>query len=595
MQRLKLAPGRWDLTDALPEGEGPRLEKRLTDLRSKTSRFEAQRDRLKAFARGDVEGALRLYESIAGDVARITSQAYMKYTADTSDQRAKASMDRSEDVKAEIDNKILFFRLWWTGLGDSETSRLFPSNPDHRYFLGVWRNLRRFTLDEKVEQAVNLKNVTGFSGWTHHYDKIVSDFTFSFKVRGKAVRGPTGSPKVVVADVTRLFASPDPAAREAAYHALLSKYAANGEVLGEVYRTIARDWNNENVKMRGYASAIAPRNLENDVSDLAVETLLKVCRKNAGVFQEFFRLKAKMLGIGRMSRYHIYAPLMKKESKIGYAEAVEMVMDAFREFDPKVAKLALGVFEKGHVDAMPRVGKTNGAYCMSITPEVVPYLFLNFSGVTRDVYTIAHESGHAVHSQLSSSHSVLTFHPPLVLAETASVFGEMILFDKYMREEKDAELRRSVLLEKLSSMYATVGRQAYFVVFEKEAHPKVIEGATVSDLCALYSSVLKEQFGSAVSVPDEFKWEWTYIPHIYHTPFYCYAYAFGNLLSLALYDSYTKEGRSFVPRYLKLLSYGGSETPAKVLDEVGVDMSSEKFWQGGFDVVRRMTSELRKL
>ena len=232
---------------------------------------------------------------------------------------------------------------------------------------------------------------------------------------------------------------------------------------------------------------------------------------------------------------------------------------------------------------------------MSVTPEVVPYLFLNFSGATRDVYTIAHESGHAVHSQLAAGHSVLTFHPPLVLAETASVFGEMILFDKFMREEKDAELKRAVLLEKISSMYATIGRQAYFVVFENQAHPAVNEGSTVSDLCDVYSSVLKEQFGEAVEVPEEFRWEWTYIPHIYHTPFYCYAYAFGNLLSLALYDAYMKRGRSFVPKYLRVLGYGGSERPGKILSQVGIDVTSAGFWQSGFDVIRRMVDELQKL
>jgi len=182
-----------------------------------------------------------------------------------------------------------------------------------------------------------------------------------------------------------------------------------------------------------------------------------------------------------------------------------------------------------------------------------------------------------------------------VLAETASVFGEMILFDKFMREEKDAGLKRAVLLEKISSMYATIGRQAYFVVFENQAHKAVSEGSTVSDLCNVYSSVLKEQFGDVVKVPEEFRWEWTYIPHIYHTPFYCYAYAFGNLLSLALYDAYLKEGRSFVPKYLRVLSYGGSESPGKILDQVGIDITSAGFWQSGFDVIRRMVDELQKL
>jgi oligoendopeptidase F len=593
LQRLKFALGRWDLNDVLPAGV---VGRRLAGLRTKAERFESMRARLASLGREDVLSALRLYEEINDDLGRLIARSYMEYTADTGDQRAKAGLDLAEEMKAEIDNRVLFFRLWWTGLDDGEVARLAPDDPDFRYYLSLWRKLKPHTLDEKVEQAVNLKNVTGFSAWSHHYDKIVSDFTFTIKVRGKVMKDASGKPKKMVMDeVTRLFYSPDTATREAAYKALLGKFAENGEVLGEVYRTIVRDWKNEFVKLRAYSSAIAPRNLENDVDDRAVQTLLQVCRKRAAVFQDFFRVKSKLLGMKRMTRCHIYAPLAQKQVRVSYEEAVRRVRDAFEEFDPKVARLAMRVFEVGHVDSTPRKGKTGGAYCYSVTPRVVPYLFLNFAGVNRDVYTIAHESGHAVHSQLASSHSVLTFQPPLVLAETASVFGEMILFDKYMREEKNPELKRAVLLEKLSSMYGTIERQAYFVVFEEQAHPAVNEGATVSDLCSAYSKTLGEQFAQAVRVPDEFKWEWTYIPHIFHTPFYCYAYTFGNLLSLALYDAYLREGKTFVPRYLKLLSYGGSESPGKVLEEVGVDLSSAQFWEGGFKVVSRMVGELQRL
>jgi len=596
LRRAGFEPGRWNLEDALPRGAGRGMQERLEAAGEKAARFEEFRGRLNRFTAGDVGSTLVLYESIVDDLSKTSAYAYMRYSADTADQQAKAAIDTAEDLRAEVDNRVLFFRLWWAGLEDSRTAGLTPANTDHRYVLDLWRKLKPYTLEEKVEQAINLKNVTGFSAWTHHYDKIVSGFSFTVKTRGRILKDAAGKPKKMVVDeVARLFASTDPAIRTAAYSTLLKKYADNGDLLGEVYRTIVRDWRNENVKMRGYPSAISPRNLENDVPDASVETLLKVCRANGSVFQDFFRLKAKMLGMKKMSRYHIYAPLVKKERKVAYADAVRMVFDAFGEFDAGFARMARRVFDQGHVDASPRQGKRNGAYCMSVTPEVVPYLFLNFSGATRDVYTIAHESGHAIHSQLAAGHSVLTFQPPLVLAETASVFGEMILFDKFRREERDPELKRAVLLEKISSMYATIGRQAYFVVFENQAHPAANEGSTVSDLCNVYSSVLKEQFGEAVNVPEEFRWEWTYIPHIYHTPFYCYAYAFGNLLSLALYDTYLKEGKSFVPQYLKILSYGGSESPGKILDRVGIDIASAGFWQSGFDVIRRMVDELQKL
>ncbi len=596
MQALDFKPGNWDLKDAVPGADDEGAGALAAGLKAKAAKFEKLRQKLESFTREDMEAAMKAYEELAEHGSRITAFAYMRYSTDTADQKVKAALDRAEDLKAEVDNSLVFFRLWWTGLSERDASRLAPADPDHVYFLSQWRKLKPHTLDEKVEQAVNLKNVTGFSGWTHHYDKVTSTFTFTLKAGGRGGKGKGGKPrKLVVDEVVRLFSSSDPKAREAAYRALLDTYASNGDVLGEVYRTIARDWNNEQLKLRSYGSAIAPRNLENDVGDKAVGTLLDSCRKNRGVFQDFFKTKGELLGMKKMSRYHIYAPLSKKERTIEYSDAVSMVLAAFKDFSPKAGELALNVFARSHVDSSPRKGKTHGAYCMSVTPGVVPYLFLNYAGAQRDVYTIAHESGHAIHSQLSSAHSVLTFHPPLVLAETASVFGEMILFDKFMRQERDPEVKKGVLLDKISSMYATIGRQAYFVVFENAAHPAVIEGATVSDLCDTYLKLLREQFGSGMVVPEEFKWEWTYIPHIYHTPFYCYAYAFGNLLSLALYDAYTKEGESFVPKYLRLLSYGGSRSPEEILDEVGVDINSAAFWQGGFDVVRRMVSELQEL
>lgn len=591
-----MRPASWNLEDLLPAGKTNVFERTEEGLKSATKHFEAVRKDLPRFGKSDVAKALTLYEKIDDSLVRLLCFAYLRFSEDTKNQRMKALLDRTEELRADVDNGILFFRLWWIGLSDEKAVSLMPANPDHLYFLTTLRKMKPHTLEERVEQVVNLKNTTGFSGWVHHYDQITTGYTFELKVRGKVVRDRGGKPKEFVRDeMSQLYASPDPARREAAYKSVLAKYAAGGSVLGEVYRTIVRDWRNEYVKLRGYPTAISVRNLENDVPDQSVETLLSVCHKNVGVFQDFFSLKAKMLGKRRLSRYDLYAPLLRKEKKLSYANAVDLVMGAFSEFDSGFARLALRVFKEGHVDSKPRKGKETGAFCMGVTPKVVPYLLLNYSDRMRDAYTIAHESGHAVHSQLASSHSVLTFQPQLVLAETASVFGEMILYNRMMRDEKDDEVKRDVLLDKISTMYATIGRQAHFVIFESEAHKSVIEGATVSDLCSLYLKDLRGQFGSQVEVPDQFEWEWASIPHIYHTPFYCYAYAFGNLLSLALYERYSKEGKDFVPTYLQLLSYGGSASPAKVLEGVGVDISSTRFWQDGFDVISRMVGELKKL
>lgn len=596
LQRQKWAPGEWNLEDVSPGRGDDAVARASKDLTARAEKFEALKPRLSALGKGKVEGALKMYEALVEGQSRIGARAFMEYSANTSDQGAKARLDCAEDLTAGIENRALFFKMWWTGLSDREASKLLPSNPDFRHFLGLWRKAKPHLLDEKVEQAINLKNVTGFSAWSHHYDRTVAGFSLVVKVGGKPLTDSAGRPRrMTVEEAAKLFASPDPPTREGAYKAVMEKYAENGQAIGDVYRTIVRDWKNEQVTLRKYSRPISSRNLENDVSDEVVQTLLTACRSESKVFQAFFIAKAKMLGMKKMSRYHLYAPLSMKEKRVEYEDAVGRAMKAYDGFDHEFGRLARRTFEAGHVDSSPRPRKRNGAYCYSFAPGAVPYIFLNFTGVNRDVQTIAHESGHAIHSQLASSHSMLTFHPPLVLAETASVFGEMILFDSQMREEGDNEVKKAILLDKISAMWATILRQAYFVVFEETAHPAVAEGADVSKICDIYSSVLKEQFGDAVEVSDEFKWEWTYLPHIFHTPFYCYAYSFGNLLSLALYDMYRDEGRSFVPKYKKLLAHGGSTSPEEVLREVGVDLGSAKFWKGGFNVVGRMVDDLLSL
>jgi oligoendopeptidase F len=362
-----------------------------------------------------------------------------------------------------------------------------------------------------------------------------------------------------------------------------------------MYQARARDWHNENVSLRKFSSAMSVRNLVNDVPDEAVNALIEVTRKNSKIFHRFFKLKAKLLGVDKLRRYDIYAPVVKSDKKFDYNDATKMVFDSFRDFDPKIADMAQRVFEQERVDSEVRKGKRDGAFCASINPEDTPYVLLNYQGRARDVATMAHELGHAIHAMLASHHTAFTFHSSLPLAETASTFGEMMLTDKLLAEEKDESVRRDILFKQMDDAFATILRQVYFALFERDAHKKIQENASVDDLSAMYMENLKEQFGDAVEISDEFKWEWVSIPHIYHVPFYVYAYAFGQLLVFSLYQQFKAEGESFKPKYLKILSAGGSESPAKILEEAGVDIRSAEFWQGGFDVLSRMVDELEKL
>jgi len=428
--------------------------------------------------------------------------------------------------------------------------------------------------------------VTGVGFIRKLYDQYTERFVFQITVDGK-------KKKFLKPQIVSLFHSPDPNKRRAAYRSLLKVYGANEDVLGEIYRTVVLDWKNEAVDLRGYDSPISVRNVLNDVSDETVETLLNVCRKNRTVFQRYFKAKAKLLGMKKMSRYHIYAPISAEEKEYPFPEAVKLVLNALKGFSPEIAELAEKVLRENHLDSQVRKGKRGGAFCATASPSITPFVLVNYTGKQSDVFTLAHELGHAVHSLLAADKSILVQHAPLPLAELASIFSEMVLTER-LYETASREEKVYLIARQLDDMYATIMRQAYFTVFEKDAHKTIAEGATVNEVSDIYYRNLKEQFGTALWLPENFRYEWTYIPHFYHTPFYTYAYSFGNLLTVAVYQKYLKD-RTFVNQYIEILSAGGSENPEELLKKADINVKSEQFWQTGFDYIQKRTEELEKL
>jgi oligoendopeptidase F len=588
----------WNLKDVLPAHAGPEFEAEVKSLQNDAERFERRKEHLTpTIPATELREALRRYEGLQANDARFKWYAYLYFSQDTTSQDARTFKSRMDELDAEVSNRTVFFDLWLTRLDDEAAKRLLPKlDKDHRYYITKLRKLKPHVLDEAVEQAIKTKNTTGRMALIQLYEQITSAFEYTVWTDGKTLKDDKGQTKKLTrGELVRLVFGPDAQLRQAAYKALFREYLPTRDVLGEIYRTLVRDWRNEYIKTRHYQSPIAVFNMANDVPDEAVDTLLSTCRKNSAVFQEFFSMKAKLLHIKPMNRYHIYAPLQKSQKKILYPDAVDMVLEAYNSFHPRLGELAKRVFTEDHVDAEIRKGKLSGAYCMTITPKIVPYVFVNYDDSITNVMSVGHEVGHALHAMLASGHSQLTFHAPTALAEIASIFGELILTEKLMEEEEDPQTRQDLLVLVLSELYATVPRQAYFVVFEKEAHTAVDQGATVDKLADIYIAGLREQFGDAVTVPREFKWEWVTIPHIYRYPFYCWTYSFGNLVTLGLYNMFKEEGDSFKPKYIKLLSYGGSASPGKVLSEVGVDIRSEEFWQGGFQIIKDMINNLKKL
>jgi oligoendopeptidase F len=576
---------RWILTDLL-EAPVERLEQHLADLDAHVKRIESARPTLSpTISSNAFQSIMKELEAVARGSSNLGAYAYLWFSENTKDLKARSFKTRVEERLAAINNRLLFFDLWWQGVDEPTANRLMADSHDLRYYLETIRRHKPHTLSEPEEKIINIKNVTGRSAITTLYEVVTNGLSFVIKDRGKK--------KVVSREELMSYVrSPKGAMRQAAYAEFYRVFSAQRDLLGEIYKTLVNDWKAENLSLRGFSSPIATRNLGNDVPDEAVEALLSVCAKNAGVFQSYFKLKARICGIKPMSRYHLYAPHRTESKKYKYADAVALVREAYRGFSPRLADLVDQVFNDRHIDAATRPGKIGGAYCYSVVPGRTPYVLLNYTGDARDIATMAHELGHAVHGMLAGDHSVFTFHATLPLAETASVFGERILSDALMRQETRKAVRQGLLLSQLDDMYATVMRQAYFVRFERMAHQMIADGATADQLAHAYLGELRQQFGKAVTVPDEFRWEWLTIPHIFASPFYCYSYSFGNLLVLALYRMYQEQGQNFVPKYLDLLQTGGSESPDRILRKLGVDMTAQRFWQSGFDTMREMVAQL---
>ena len=583
----------WDLSELLPQATEAEITARLADIEEEVGAFEGLRARLEseALTRDELMTAVRRYESIIRKTWTLGYYGMLWFSADTQSTAAITFQNRLQQVMTSIQNRLLFFDLWWKGLDDAAAAALLPdadAQPDYAFFLEDLRRTRPFTLDEKSEQLINLKDADGMSGLMTVYTMLTNRLEFKLTV--------DGDEQTLTRDALMGYVhSPDAELRAAAYQELYRVYEGEAKILAQIYNNRVRDWYNEQVQIRGYSAPIAVRNVANDVPDAAVEALLEVARRNAPVFQRYFRLKARWLGVDKLRRYDIYAPLATSDRKIGYSQAVDIVLDTFRRFDPAVATLAQRVFDQDHIDSEVRKGKRGGAFCATVRPDLTPYVLVNYTGKVRDVATVAHELGHALHSLLAADHSMLTQHPSLPLAETASVFAEILLTERLMAEEGDPLVRRELLASAVDDMYATVMRQAFFVLFEKDAHQAILDNASPEQLNALYMENLREQFGDSVEVAPEFQYEWVSIPHIYNTPFYCYAYSFGQLLVLSLYRRYQQEGDAFKPGYLKLLAYGGSARPEHILHEAGVDMTDPDFWQGGFDVINSMIDELEAM
>jgi len=588
--------GKWDLTDLVDDSLKTKSDLLVENIKRKVKEFENNRVILKRDLGITIfEGLLRKIESIMEDLSIVNSFAQLKYAADTSSNEAASLVLQTEKLSSEISNKILFFDLWFKKeLDENDAQRLVDSiSPVYREFLKYKRLLAKYSLNESEEKIINTLEVTGPTALVKIYDRMTNNFEFTIiRKRGKkkVIRTFTNKEKLI-----SLIRSPKAKEREFAYKALFKTYEKNSGVLGEIYQNLVTQWKDENISIRGFKSPISVRNIYNNIDDTTIETLLSVCRKNVTMFHDYFKEKAKLIGVKKLRRYDLYAPISSKNTpKFTFKNATKLVVNTFSRFDPRFGTYTERLYKESHIDSEIRNGKTGGAFCYTVSPGRTPYVLLNFNGMMRDVSTMAHEFGHAIHSMFAYDKPILVSHAPLPLAETASVFGEMLLNEE-IYEKLNREKKKIFLAEQIDDMYATIIRQAFFTIFEIEAHKNIVEqSVTIDNISEYYMNNLKAQFGDSIHISDDFRWEWLYIPHFFHTPFYCYAYSFGNLLVLSLYQQYREDGNSFISKYIKILSAGGSEKPETLLSDSGFNISDASFWQQGFDLIKTKINKLKE-
>jgi len=577
----------WNLKDLLKKpGEADHEITKLLDLVKKIESHQPQFT--PSVSVETFKTMIQLIEQLALESERVKLYSQLWFAGDMQNQQALALKSKLEILGTDMENRLLFFSQAWKRFPEKDAERLIKALPQYAYYLRKLYHYKKYMLSNEEERVINIKDLTGSNAVVTIYEMLTSGFTFDFN--GK---------KLTQEELLHYVRDPDPKKREGAYHALYAVFQEHSALLGEIYKSLVLDWNKECVELRKYPSPIAVRNFGHDIQDSTVETLLNVCKKNQKLFQQYFKIKSKKYKIP-FNRYHLYASPKMSPFKLPYSEAVKLVLDAYQSFSPVFKTCAEKILYEHHVDSEVRKNKSTGAFCAGESPEITPYILLSYTGDLYSINTLAHELGHGIHHLLSSKQNVLYVSAVLPLAETASIFGELLLMDHV--KKLNPKLAQELLTLELDGLYGSIGRQASFVEFEKEAHRMVQEHASTEDLAKQYFKMLKEHFG-AMQIPNEFRWEWLYINHIFTVPFYCYAYSFGNLLALSLYAQYKKYGKNetqnekqrqaIVDKIIHLLSQGSNASPEQLVADMGFDITQESFWQAGFDVIKEMVEALQ--
>ena len=584
----------WNLNDLYSGLDDPAIKRDLDRIDADCIAFEdAYKGKLEAMARQPQDGAglgeaVRRYEAIDDLMGRIGSYAGLVHAGNTVDPARTKFYGDVQERMTSASTHLLFFTLELNRIDDAIllAAAADPALGHYRPWLDDVRRYKPYQLEDRVEQLFHEKSVTGYSAWNRQFDATIANLRFT--VSGK---------KLAIEPTLTLLQDRSAAKRKAAAQALAATFRDNVQQFALITNTLAKDKEISD-RWRGFADIADERHLSNRVEREVVDALVAAVRAAyPQLSHRYYALKAKWFGKKRLPYWDRNAPLPRVPTRaVSWTEARNTVLTAYGAFSPKMAAIAERFFAERWIDAPVRPGKAPGAFAHPTTPSAHPYVLLNYQGKPRDVMTLAHELGHGVHQVLAAPNGALMAPTPLTLAETASVFGEMLTFRKLLAATRDNKERKAMLAAKVEDMINTVVRQIAFYTFERAVHTERRSGElTAARIGELWLDVQRESLGPAIELKPGYETFWAYIPHFVHSPFYVYAYAFGDCLVNSLYAVYEHAADGFAERYLAMLSAGGTRHHSELLAPFGLDARDPAFWQGGLGVIERMIAELERL
>ncbi|MEX2659450.1 MAG: M3 family oligoendopeptidase [Acidimicrobiales bacterium] len=567
----------WDLSHLLDGRDEGAVDELLDEADRRTTALGAERGRIAGYGADELVRFMTSLAELHDVLGRAGSYASLRFATDVTDPSRSALMQKVQERATAVQTHLLFFELEWAVLDDDRVASLLADERLDfcRHHLEAERRYRQHLLSEPEERILAEKAATGRSAWSRLFGELISTLEVVLD----------GEPATLEAGLSRLQ-SHDPLVRKAAAEAVTAGLEPGLRTRAFIFNTLLHDKAVDD-RLRGYPSWLSSRNLSNEASDDSVQALVEAVRSRYDIPRRWYALKAKVLGVERIADYDRMASLATSDVRISWDDARDLVLESYASFSEEMATAARRFFDERWIDAPDRPGKRPGAFCAYTVPSVHPYVFLNWTGRSSDVLTLAHELGHGLHAHLARDQGIFHLGTPLTVAETASVFGETVLFNRLLAQTAEPGERLALLAENIEGAIGTVFRQTAMNRFEDTVHTaRRAEGElSVERFGDLWAESQAEVLGDAVEISEGYRTWWSYVPHFIGTPGYVYAYAYGQLLALSVYRQYEVQGSDFVSRYLHLLSAGGSMAPEDLGRIVGCDLADPGFWDGGLDLV----------